>query len=253
VEIKRRPEITSETSIAAPETTTSNPPPTDSLKNVTAAISRAGITEIKDSLEQVQQSGVQFPLQVDPSLERVPIGAFRIANEIALQKFEQALPELIGMVGSDGSGATPEMKQQLMQQLANELQKAGIDLDPAKLQQLVDTMAKGGAAGMAVALFICSKIAGNPNLDLNQLSDLCAAYNSSTDASQSGGWNWNPPDPSETSAAQAIIDMASNCYPDPSVVFTPAQLQVLTQLLPSGESNASQYILRIIAAEEGKS
>jgi len=250
----KRPEITRETLIAPSETNVDTSR-TDSTENIKSASSTEGITQFKDSIEvqSTLQSELQFPtdaLETQRLQDALQILANK-GNELAFEKFEEVLPKLMDMVGCDATGDNSQMKEQFTQLLEHELQSAGIDVSPDEVQNLVDAMGKGGAAGMAVALYICSAIAENPNLDLHQMSQLAAAYSDSPDGSSSTVWGQDPIN--DSSAAQALITMASNCYPDSRVIFTPDQLQTMALILPSGHQNVSDFIKLLISTAEAQS
>ncbi len=87
--------------------------------------------------------------------------------DIIMAKVTELMPKFMQLVGSDeGVKQCGQYKNDFNQQeqqfadfLAKELKAIGIDLDPAKLQSLVEGMSKGGQAGMALAMMLVFAIA----------------------------------------------------------------------------------------------
>ena len=113
------------------------------------------------------------PLLAHKRLAQLNLDANRL-NEIkvdllkinlTLDKIGQLLPNFMAMVGhrppiyAFGVTSDSAARSQFAQWLYSEFRRAGIDIDPARVTELVDGIAMGGAAGMALAIFLVTAIA----------------------------------------------------------------------------------------------
>ncbi len=95
------------------------------------------------------------------------------ADKIAriARKIDDVLPKFMAALGSDtggGNARTPSTKRdQLAAQLSAELAGQGLSLSPDELQGLVGALAKGGSAGMALAVQLVTTIANGRTRGIN--------------------------------------------------------------------------------------
>ncbi len=122
--------------------------------------------QAKDDIDALESKIKEIDRQIASLKER----AGKIVQIAA--KMDALLPKFMAALGRDTGGRTgraaSSKRDQVAAQLRTELAGLGVVVSPDQLSKIVDGLEKGGRAGMAQAVFLCTAIA---EADLKRIDD----------------------------------------------------------------------------------
>src|SRR5262249_20297196 len=118
----------------------------------------------ENSLSKAENSANQASQEVSKEVDSLESG--RHTDSIFGQQFlplsadSEKMNRMRSLISEfTGSAQENKSEQELAQVIAQELQKMGVEVDPDKLNDIVDAITKGGEGGMALALSLAMNIA----------------------------------------------------------------------------------------------